>query len=316
MSKVLIIGEQTGGVLGQAVGRVVACAKELKASEVVVALFGAGDLASAADAAAALDGVTRVVTVDNPANDHPLAALVAPQVVALAQQGGYSHILGSNSSFGKDTLPRVAALLGVPQVSDIMSVLGERSFKRPTYAGNAIVTVEVAGDGVVCGTVRSASYPAVGNGNNKAPVEAVSLDVVLPSHTRYISQETSKSDRPDLQSAAKVVSGGRGVGSAENFKIIFSFADKIGAAVGASRAAVDAGFVPNELQVGQTGKIIAPELYVAVGISGAIQHLAGIKDAGTIVAINKDEEAPIFEVADLGLVGDLFQVLPELEKLV
>ena len=315
MSKVLIIGEQTGGVLGQAVGRVVACAKELNASEVVVALFGAGDLASAADAAAALDGVTRVVTVDNPANDHPLAALVAPQVVALAQQGGYSHILGSNSSFGKDTLPRVAALLGVPQVTDIMLVLGERSFKRPTYAGNAIVTVEVAGDGVVCGTVRSASYPAVGNGD-KAPVEAVSLDVSLPSHTRYISQETTKSDRPDLQSAPKVVSGGRGVGSAENFKIIFSFADKIGAAVGASRAAVDAGFVPNEMQVGQTGKIIAPGLYVAVGISGAIQHLAGIKDAGTIVAINKDEEAPIFEVADLGLVGDLFQVLPELEKLV
>ncbi len=315
MSKVLIIGEQAGGVLGQAVGRVVACAKELQASEVVVVLFGAGDLASAADAAAALDGVTRVVTVDNPANDHPLAALVAPQVVALAQQGGYSHILGSNSSFGKDTLPRVAALLGVPQVTDIMQVLGERSFKRPTYAGNAIVTVEVAGDGVVCGTVRSASYPAVGNGD-KAPVEAVSLDVALPSHTRFISQETSKSDRPDLQSAAKVVSGGRGVGSAENFKIIFSFADKIGAAVGASRAAVDAGFVPNEMQVGQTGKIIAPGLYVAVGISGAIQHLAGIKDAGTIVAINKDEEAPIFEVADLGLVGDLFQVLPELEKLV
>jgi electron transfer flavoprotein alpha subunit len=315
MSKVLIIGEQTGGVLGQAVGRVVACAKELNASEVVVALFGAGDLASAADAAAALEGVTRVVTVDNPANDHPLAALVAPQVVALAQQGGYSHVLGSNSSFGKDTLPRVAALLGVPQVTDIMLVLGERSFKRPTYAGNAIVTVEVAGDGVVCGTVRSASYPAVGNGD-KAPVEAASLDVALPSHTRYISQETSKSDRPDLQSAPKVVSGGRGVGSAENFKIIFSFADKIGAAVGASRAAVDAGFVPNEMQVGQTGKIIAPGLYVAVGISGAIQHLAGIKDAGTIVAINKDEEAPIFEVADLGLVGDLFQVLPELEKLV
>jgi electron transfer flavoprotein alpha subunit len=315
MSKVLIIGEQTGGVLGQAVGRVVACAKELKASEVVVALFGAGDLASAADAAAALDGVTRVVTVDNPANDHPLAALVAPQAVALAQQGGYSHILGSNSSFGKDTLPRVAALLGVPQVTDIMQVLSERSFKRPTYAGNAIVTVEVAGDGVVCGTVRSASYPAVGN-VDKAPVEAVSLDVALPSHTRYISQETSKSDRPDLQSAPKVVSGGRGVGSAENFKVIFSFADKIGAAVGASRAAVDAGFVPNEMQVGQTGKIIAPALYVAVGISGAIQHLAGIKDAGTIVAINKDEEAPIFEVADLGLVGDLFQLLPELEKLV
>jgi len=315
MSKVLIIGEQTGGVLGQAVGRAVACAKELNPTEVTVALFGAGDLGSAAQAAAALDGVTRVVTVDNPANANPLAALVAPQVVALAQQGGYSHILAGNTSLGKDTLPRVAALLGVPQVTDIMQALGARSFKRPTYAGNAIVTVEVEGDGVICGTVRGASYPAVGTGG-AAAIEAASLDVSLPGHTRFVSQETSKSDRPDLQSAPKVVSGGRGVGSAENFKVIFSFADKIGAGVGASRAAVDAGFVPNEMQVGQTGKIIAPELYVAVGISGAIQHLAGIKDAGTIVAINKDEEAPIFEVADLGLVGDLFQVLPELEKLV
>ena len=315
MSKVLIVGEQTGGVLGQAVGRAVACAKELNPAEVTVALFGAGDLGSAAQAAAALEGVTRVVTVDNPANANPLAALVAPQVVALTQQGGYGYVLAGNTSLGKDTLPRVAALLGVPQVTDIMQVLGARSFKRPTYAGNAIVTVEVEGDGVICGTVRGASYPAVGTGG-AAAIEAASLDVALPGHTRFVSQETSKSDRPDLQSAPKVVSGGRGVGSAENFKVIFSFADKIGAGVGASRAAVDAGFVPNEMQVGQTGKIIAPELYVAVGISGAIQHLAGIKDAGTIVAINKDEEAPIFEVADLGLVGDLFQVLPELEKLV
>lgn len=315
MSKVLIVGEQTDGVLGQAVGRAVACAKELNPTEVTVALFGAGDLGSAAQAAAALDGVTRVVTVDNPANANPLAALVAPQVVALTQQGGYGYVLAGNTSLGKDTLPRVAALLGVPQVTDIMQVLGARSFKRPTYAGNAIVTVEVEGDGVICGTVRGASYPAVGTGG-AAAIEAASLDVALPGHTRFVSQETSKSDRPDLQSAPKVVSGGRGVGSAENFKVIFSFADKIGAGVGASRAAVDAGFVPNEMQVGQTGKIIAPELYVAVGISGAIQHLAGIKDAGTIVAINKDEEAPIFEVADLGLVGDLFQVLPELEKLV
>jgi electron transfer flavoprotein alpha subunit len=197
-------------------------------------------------------------------------------------------------------------------VSDVMSVEGTHTFKRPIYAGNAIITVEAPAGHAVVATVRTASWPEAARGGSAA-VEAAHVDATLPSHTRYVGLAAGKSDRPDLQSAKRVVSGGRGVGSQENFKIIYDFADKLGAAVGASRAAVDAGYVPNELQVGQTGKIIAPELYVAVGISGAIQHLTGIKDAGTIVAINKDGDAPIFEIADIGLVGDLFAILPELE---
>ncbi len=191
---------------------------------------------------------------------------------------------------------------------------GAHRFQRPIYAGNAIIAVEAPADQVLVGTVRTASYAAAASGAAAAPVEALALNVDLPTHTRFVELAQGKSDRPDLQSAAKVVSGGRGVGSAENFRVIYSLADRLGAAVGASRAAVDAGYVPSDLQVGQTGKIIAPELYVAIGISGAIQHLTGIKDAGTIVAINKDGEAPIFEVADFGLVGDLFKLLPELEQ--
>jgi electron transfer flavoprotein alpha subunit len=194
-----------------------------------------------------------------------------------------------------------------------MSVEGAHTFKRPIYAGNAIVTVEADAAHTVVATIRTASWSAAGNGSSPAPIEPLSIDVALPSHTRFVGLQQGSSDRPDLQSASKVVSGGRGVGSKENFDIIYTFADKIGAAVGASRAAVDAGYCPNEMQVGQTGKIIAPELYMAIGISGAIQHLTGIKDAGTIVAINKDAEAPIFEIADIGLVGDLFKILPELE---
>jgi len=219
--------------------------------------------------------------------------------------------LGPSSTFGKDLLPRVAALLGVNQVSDIMSVEGERTFRRPIYAGNAIVTVEAPEGTVVVATVRTASYNAV-EGGNEADVESASLDVPLPSHTRFVEVQSAASDRPDLQTAATVVAGGRAVGSVEGFDLINTLADKLSAGVGASRAAVDAGYVANDLQVGQTGKIIAPELYIAIGISGAIQHVTGIKDAGTIVAINKDEEAPIFEVADIGLVGDLFTVVPEL----
>jgi electron transfer flavoprotein alpha subunit len=194
-----------------------------------------------------------------------------------------------------------------------MTVEGSHSFKRPIYAGNAIITVEAPADQTVVATIRTASWPAAGAAASAAPVEALTVEAALPTHTRFVELKQGKSDRPDLQGASKVVSGGRGVGSKENFEIIYKFADKIGAAVGASRAAVDAGYVPNELQVGQTGKIIAPELYMAIGISGAIQHLTGIKDAGTIVAINKDGEAPIFEIADIGLVGDLFKILPELE---
>ena len=209
-------------------------------------------------------------------------------------------------------MPCVAALLGVNQISDLMAVDGSHSFKRPIYAGNAIISVQAPPDQTVVATVRTASWAEAAQGGT-ASVTAVNVDASLPSHTRFIGLAAGASDRPDLQSAKRVVSGGRGVGSEENFKIIYQLADKLGAGVGASRAAVDAGYVPSDLQVGQTGKIIAPELYVAVGISGAIQHLTGIKDAGTIVAINKDGDAPIFEIADLGLVGDLFQILPELE---
>jgi electron transfer flavoprotein alpha subunit len=212
-------------------------------------------------------------------------------------------------------MPRVAALLGVAQVSDLMAADGAYVFRRPIYAGNAIVTVEADPSRKLVATVRVASFEAAAGGGS-APIESKSLDVELPAHTRYLGAKSASSDRPDLQTASRVVSGGRALGSADNFKLLYSLADKIGAAVGASRAAVDAGYAANEMQVGQTGKIISPEIYFAVGISGAIQHLTGIKDARTIVAINKDAEAPIFEVADVGLVGDLFQIIPELERLV
>jgi len=226
-----------------------------------------------------------------------------------------THVFAASTTFGKDLMPRVAALLGVAQISDIMAVDGANRFRRPIYAGNAIVTVETDPASKIVGTVRSASFEAAPTGGS-APIEKASINVELPTHTRFVSVSAAKNDRPDLQTASKVVSGGRALGSADGFKIMYSLADKMGAAVGASRAAVDAGYAPNELQVGQTGKIIAPELYMAIGISGAIQHLTGIKDARTIVAINKDGEAPIFEVADIGLVGDLFQIVPEIEKLI
>ena len=310
MSTILVIAEHDGKKLNQATARCVTCARQVAGAEITVAVFAA-DPAAVAAQAAALAGVGKVVTVASPHNAHPLAAVLAPQVAKLAAD--YTHVLGASTTFGKDLMPRVAALLGVPQISDAMAVEGPYKFKRPTYAGNAIVTLEAPADRKVVATVRSASFEAAGSGGSAA-VSAVSLDVAAPTHTRFVRISAATSDRPDLASAAKVVSGGRALGSKENFELIFKLAEKIGAAVGASRAAVDAGYAPNELQVGQTGKIIAPELYVAIGISGAIQHLTGIKDAKTIVAINKDGEAPIFEVADLGLVGDLFQILPELEK--
>jgi len=206
-------------------------------------------------------------------------------------------------------MPRAAALLGVGQLSDIMAVEGEYRFRRPIYAGNAIVTVDASPDDLFVATVRTASYAATGTGP-AANIETLTLDIELPTHTRFVALQAGDRDRPDLQSATRVVSGGRGLGSAEHFALINQLADELNAAVGASRAAVDAGFVANDMQVGQTGKIIAPDLYFAIGISGAIQHLTGIKDSGTIVAINKDAEAPIFEVADIGLVGDLFEAVP------
>ena len=312
MSKVLIVAEHAAGKLGASTAKCVSCAHGLPDVEVHVVVLAESGAGVAAEAAS-IEGVARGLVVDNPANAHALAAVQAPQVASLAS--GYSHVFGPSTTFGKDLMPRVAALLGVPQLSDIMQVESATRFRRPVYAGNAIVTVEVPEDRQVVCTVRVASYEAAGAAGSPAPVETVKVEADLPAHTRFVSVSAASSGRPDLQTAARVVSGGRALGSAEKFEMINNLADKLGAAVGASRAAVDAGYAPNELQVGQTGKIIAPELYIAIGISGAIQHVVGMKGSRTIVAINKDAEAPIFEVADYGLVGDLFAVLPEIEKL-
>lgn len=309
MSRVLIIAEHLNGQLNSATARCVSCAQALNAENIdVLVLSHAGQ--TIAEQAAKISGVSNVLFADNAANEHAIAQVLAPQIAEVAKN--YSHVFGPSTTFGKDLMPCVAALLGVAQVSDVMTVESSHSFKRPIYAGNAIITVNAPADQTVVATVRTASWPAAAM-NGSAAVEAVSVSATLPTHTRFVSLQQGKSDRPDLQSASKVVSGGRALGSAENFAVIYSLADKLGAAVGASRAAVDAGYVPSDLQVGQTGKIISPSLYIAIGISGAIQHLTGIKDAGTIVAINKDSDAPIFEIADFGLVGDLFQILPELE---
>jgi electron transfer flavoprotein alpha subunit len=309
MSKILIIADHDGTTVNTATAKCVACASKIEDSEIHVAIF-ADNGAALADQAATFDSVAKVLIIDNPANKNPLAAILAPQIVAISS--GYTHLFGASTTFGKDLMPRVAALLGVNQISDLMEVVDENTFKRPIYAGNAIVTVETPADQITVATVRTASFPAVGLGGS-ASIEIAAVTADIPSHTRYVELKAGKSDRPDLQTAKTVVSGGRALGSAEQFQIIYDLADTLGAGVGASRAAVDAGYVPNELQVGQTGKIIAPELYIAIGISGAIQHVTGIKDAGTIVAINKDEDAPIFEIADIGLVGDLFSIVPELQ---
>ena len=311
MSKVLVVAEHLSGKLNAATAKTVSAAQALKPDAIDVLVLSDAPDAVAAEAAQ-IAGVAKVLTVANTANAHAIAQVLAPQIAEVAKNG-YSHVFGPSTTFGKDVMPAVAALLDVGQVSDLMAIEGTHTFKRPMYAGNAIVTVEAPTNHVVVATVRTASWPEAAKGGSAA-VEAVSVSSTLPAHTRFVELAAGKSDRPDLQSAKRVVSGGRGVGSAENFKIIYDLADKLGAAVGASRAAVDAGYVPNELQVGQTGKIIAPELYVAVGISGAIQHLTGIKDAGTIVAINKDGDAPIFEIADVGLVGDLFAVISDLQS--
>jgi electron transfer flavoprotein alpha subunit len=309
MSKVLIVAEHLDGKLNNATAKCVSAAQALQAEAIDIVVLAAEPAAVAAQAAK-INGVSRVLTVANAANAHALAQVLAPQVAKLAT--GYTHVFGPSTTFGKDLMPCVAALLGVSQVSDVMKVDDAHTFQRPIYAGNAIVTVQVPSADPVVATIRTASWPAANDGGN-ASVESVQVDAALPTHTRFVELKAGKSDRPDLQSASRVVSGGRAFGSAENFKILYSLADKLGAGVGASRAAVDAGYVPNDMQVGQTGKIISPELYIAIGISGAIQHLTGIKDAGTIVAINKDADAPIFEIADIGLVGDLFKLVPEFE---
>ena len=307
MANILVIAEHDGSAINPSVAKTMQGALEI-GGDVDIAVFAENADAVAAQAAK-LSGVRCVKTVSGTHNAAPLAAVLAPQIAALAE--GYTHVLFPSTTFGKDVAPRVAALLGVAQVSDVMQVHGPHRFDRPVYAGNAIITVDAPADQVLVATIRTASYSAVGK-DGSASVEAASVEADIPSHTRFVRLDASSGDRPDLQSAPKVVSGGRALASSENFEIIYQLADKMGAGVGASRAAVDAGYVPNDMQVGQTGKIIAPDLYIAIGISGAIQHLTGIKDAGTIVAINKDADAPIFEIADIGLVGDLFDIVPEL----
>jgi electron transfer flavoprotein alpha subunit len=308
VSRVLVVAEHDGARLDAATAKCVECALQLAPDALVVAVL-AHDGADVADQAARLNGVTAVVLVDEPDNAQPTAALLAPQIASLA--AGFTHVLGPSSTFGKDLLPRVAALLGVGQISDVLGVLGPHRFRRPLYAGNAVVTVDADPQRLVVATVRLASYRGVADGV-PAPIERRALMIAPPGHTRVVQRAPTRAGRPDLKTARRVVAGGRALGSAAGFQLVTELADALGAALGASRAAVDAGFVANDLQIGQTGKIIAPELYVAVGISGAIQHLTGIKDARTIVAINKDPEAPIFEVADVGLVADLFQAVPEL----
>jgi electron transfer flavoprotein alpha subunit len=310
MSNILIIAEHDGQELNISTAKCVSCAAAI-GGDVDIAVLGNG-VDTVAGQAAQLEGVSRVLAVNAEHLQAPLAANWAAEVVGLAAD--YSHVLGPSTTFGRDLMPRVAALAGVNQVSDIMEVTGETSFKRPIYAGNAIVDVTTAPGALVVATVRTASWKAVQD-TGSAAVEQRSASSSDCGHTRYLGLESGGGERPDLQSASVVVSGGRGVGSEENFAVIYALADKLGAGVGASRAAVDAGYCPNDMQVGQTGKIISPELYFAFGISGAIQHVTGIKDAGTIVAVNKDSEAPIFEIADIGLVGDLFNVIPELEAL-
>ncbi len=313
MSKILILAEHDGDTLNPGTAKAVSCAQAITAhggGDVDILVLGDG-IDGVAAQASALQGVNAVLATNAPHLAAPLAANHGPELAAAAD--GYSHVLAPSSTYGKDVLPHAAALMGVNALSDIMAVDGERAFKRPVYAGNAIVDVSVPEGAVIAGTTRSASWSAAGEGGSGA-VQDRAAACEAAAHTRYVGLEGAGGDRPDLQTAPVVVSGGRALGSAENFDLIYGLADKLGAAVGASRAAVDAGYVPNDMQVGQTGKIISPELYLAFGISGAIQHLTGIKDAGTIVAVNKDADAPIFEVADIGLVGDLFTVIPEFEQ--
>jgi electron transfer flavoprotein alpha subunit len=263
-------------------------------------------------AAQQLEKVTRVLVVDDEEYTHPLAEQLCTQLVALltAEPAQYSHLMAASTSLGKDTLPRVAALMGVAQISDILAVEAANRYQRPIYAGNAIATIEALDDFQVV-TVRSSAFDACQISDNCAEAETIAA-VAHTGQSQFIAEEMATSGRPELGSAARVVSAGRGIGSADNLPVVEALADKLGAALGASRAAVDAGFVSNDLQVGQTGKIVAPDLYIAVGISGAIQHLAGMKDSKVIVAINKDEEAPIFQIADYGLAADLFDAVPEL----
>ena len=302
---ILVVAAHDNKAVRANVANAVAAATKLGSDvHVLVAGQNCGD---AAKSAAALQGVTKVLQAEDAAYANWVAEDVAPLVVKLAPN--YSHIVMAADSVGKNLAPRVSALLDVAQVSEAIQIVSADTFVRPIYAGNAMATVQ-SNDKVKVVTIRPTNFKAVAGGGS-APVESIGGEG-SKGLASYVGAELSKSERPELTSAKIVVSGGRGMGSGENFKILEALADKLGAGLGASRAAVDAGYVPNDYQVGQTGKVVAPDLYIAVGISGAIQHLAGMKDSKTIVAINKDEEAPIFQVADYGIVGDLFQIVPEL----
>lgn len=305
---ILVIAEHDNKELNPATLKTLAAAKAI-GGDIDVLVAGEGCRA-VADEVAKADGVNKVRLADNAVYGHFLAENLGTLVAELAKD--YGHILAPATTTGKNFMPRVAALLDVAQVSDIIAVESADTFKRPIYAGNAIATVQ-SEDAIKVITVRATAFDAVAADGGNAPIEAVDT-VIDNDKSEFVGEELAESERPDLTAARVVISGGRGMQNGENFHLLEKVADKLGAAVGASRAAVDAGFVPNDMQVGQTGKIVAPELYIAVGISGAIQHLAGMKDSKVIVAINKDEEAPIFQVADYGLVADLFDVLPELEQ--
>ena len=305
---ILVIAEHDNTNLKGATLNTLAAAKEI-GSEITLLVAGS-DIASVTSEAQHLNGITKILTCDDDLYKNSLAEELSNLVVSLANS--FSYILAPATTFGKNLLPRISAKLDVQQISDIISVESEDTFKRPIYAGSCIATVK-SNDTIKLITVRSTAFDPVPSDNSGVPVESV--DVANSSNiSQFVSEELAKSDRPELTSANIVISGGRGMQSGDNFHLLDSIADKLGAAVGASRAAVDAGFVPNDYQVGQTGKIVAPDLYIAVGISGAIQHLAGMKDSKVIVAINKDEDAPIFQVSDYGLVSDLFTALPELDS--
>ncbi len=303
---ILVFAEHDNKTVKKATLSTIAAAQKIGGD--IDVLVAGHNCADAAKAASGIAGVAKVLHADAPQLDDEIAENVAALLVTLAK--GYSHLLAPATSNGKNVMPRVAALLDMQQISEIITVESPDTFVRPIYAGNALATVQ-SRDAIKVITVRATGFDAVAASGGAAPVETVEApaDSGLSS---FVGREVSKSERPELTSARVVVSGGRGMGSGDNFKILEPLADKLGAAMGASRAAVDAGFVPNDWQVGQTGKIVAPELYIAIGISGAIQHLAGMKDSRVIVAVNKDEEAPIFSVADYGIVGDLFQVVPQL----
>ncbi|WAJ35799.1 FAD-binding protein [Pseudomonas sp. GOM7] len=307
---ILVIAEHSNAALAPATLNVVTAAQKIGGD--IHVLVAGSNASAAAEAAAKVAGVAKVLLADDAAYAHQLPENVAPLIAELGKN--YSHILAAATTNGKNYLPRVAAQLDVDQISEIIAVESADTFKRPIYAGNAIATVQSSAAVKVI-TVRTTGFDAAAAEGGSAAVEAVSGPADA-GKSAFVGEELAKSDRPELTAAKIVVSGGRGMGNGDNFKHLYALADKLGAAVGASRAAVDAGFVPNDMQVGQTGKIVAPQLYIAVGISGAIQHLAGMKDSKVIVAINKDEEAPIFQVADYGLVADLFEAVPELEKLV